>query len=54
MDNKDNWDSLNPIDDLKNDTISSIDWSLEVYNSGDYMQTQSVTPDYSTMVFYKH
>lgn len=49
-----NWGSLNPIEKTNIETDSSIDWSMEVYNSGDYVQTQSVSPDYRTLEFYKH
>ncbi len=46
-----NWDTLIPVVETKQENPPSIDWSMEVYTSAEYIQTQSVTPDYSTMEF---
>lgn len=54
MDKVNNWDSLNPVLENKQDVSQSIDWSMEVYNNAEFAQTRSVTPNYSTMEFYKH
>lgn len=53
MENNGNWNSLTPVENQTQDTVQSIDWSMEVYNSAEYAQTRSVTPNYSTMEFYK-
>lgn len=53
MEKKNSWDTLNPIINVTRESTHSIDWSMEVYNSSEYKLTQSVTPNYSTMEFYK-
>lgn len=53
MEKKNSWDSLNPIENITRESTPSIDWSMEVYNGSEYILTQSVTPNYSTMEFYK-
>lgn len=53
MDKDNNWNSITPVENKTPDSDQSIDWSMEVYNSAEYAQTRSVTPNYSTMDFLK-
>ena len=52
MDKDNNWNSITPVENKTPDSDQSIDWSMEVYNSAEYAQTRSVTPNYSTMDFF--
>lgn len=54
MDKTNNWESLKPVENTTQETTPVIDWSMEIYNGSEYALTQSVTPNYNTMQFYKH